>query len=206
VVTVEIRRFELDAKQRDLLVELEHVKTDHPELAVALIDRVSQETIDRLGRSGVTMTDAPRIATYPLEPFELRVGGDCSYVASFDLVSIEGIGRIADPVIKTVFEGLTIQGRVVAVPGMEWKETPFALRLEVEASVLKRPMAKSKTDIGEIQLPELKHATIATTVAGTVGGSFLLGGVPKPSFDPKDEGKRIYLLVTVGAPIPSSGK
>jgi hypothetical protein len=143
---------------------------------------------------------APSITSFELDPFDVRIGSEIAYVSGFDLVAIEGLGKIADPVIKTLFEGISITGRVVAAPGMAPKETPFALRLEVETAVLKRPIPTAKCDAGTIQLPETRQATIQTTVAGTIGGTFLVGGVPKPSFDEPDADRRIYVLVKVIGP------
>lgn len=197
LVTVELRGFELDAKQRRLLVDLEDPGAAGDEFAIARIQHVAQETIERLRVMTVVL---PTVTAVQIEPFDVRIVNECSYVSKYDLVAIEGIGRIADPVVKTVAEGLTIQGRVVAAPGMDWKDTPFAIRLEIENAILKRPIQTVKTDLGEIQLPELKHATISTTVAGSVGRSFLVGGVPKATFDEKESDKRLYFLVTVGAP------
>jgi hypothetical protein len=49
-------------------------------------------------------------------------------------------------------------------------------------------------------MPEVKSATIATTLAGTTGRALLVGGVAKPSFDEELARRKLYLLVTVGAP------
>jgi len=199
-VTVEFRMLELDAAQRQLLVELENKDAKDDPLAAAQITQVAPATLERLLAAGASVMAAPSITSFELDPFDVRIGSEIAYVSGFDLVAIEGLGKIADPVIKTLFEGISITGRVVAAPGMAPKETPFALRLEVETAVLKRPIPTAKCDAGTIQLPETRQATIQTTVAGTIGGTFLVGGVPKPSFDEPDADRRIYVLVKVIGP------
>ncbi len=65
---------------------------------------------------------------------------------------------------------------------------------------MRRPFSTQKTDLGTIQLPEVKRASIASTVAGTTGRPILIGGVPRPTFDDKAPPKKIWILASVGAP------
>jgi hypothetical protein len=198
-VVVELRLFELDAAQRARFAKgdaKEAVGADAAEAVETAVLTLPPEQAAELARSAKSM-QSPRISTFPLQPFEAFTGDEISYVAGLEQVSIEGIGTIADPVVKQIRDGVTVRGRAVAVAGAEGEKAPCALRLEIEVTALKRPIEQQKCDLGVLQLPEVKRATIATTVAGRVRTPFLVGGVPKPTFDAKEGDRRLYALVTV---------
>jgi len=164
-------------------------------------------TLDELGEllsdPETNVVAAPAITTLDLDAVRVDVGEQLAYVANFKSIAIEGLGTIADPEVRTIHEGVLIRARgVVAstLPGLD--PPPYALRLVVEMTALRRPIATQKTPLGTLQLPELKHATISTTIAGTTDRVVLIGGIQKPSFDPVFAQTRIYALVKVGPPRP----
>ncbi len=198
-VEVEMSAFWLDADGREELEEFVEkesgTKVDgnvvtmlRPELVARFVAR--GEKIDSLAM--------PRIVVMPLERFELSTGSEVAYVAGFDQVTIEGIGSLIDPVVKTLHEGLRLDGRALTsapLPGLA--EPPFALQVTLDVAKLHRPIAMAKTDLGVVQLPEIRHASFSTTIAGTIGTTFVLGGMPAPRLEGDGAEPRLYLLVTV---------
>ncbi|MBL8844004.1 MAG: hypothetical protein JNL90_20945 [Planctomycetes bacterium] len=144
----------------------------------------------------------PKVIVRPLERFEARSGDELSYVANFEQVAIEGVGTIIDPVIKTLFEGISFDG--IAIGGGDdggddgsaagGGAVPYALNFTFRSSVLKRPIATIASPLGAIQLPELLHAEVKATVAGFSDRWLLVGGIPTPGADAKAK-RALYLFV-----------
>lgn len=140
---------------------------------------------------------SPKVVVAPLRPFEVSLAEQISYVSGYETVAIEGLGTIADPVVKTLREGLVVEGMAIAGAPQLDGSGPFGLRVSLRTTVMKRPIATAKTDLGTIQMPELRHADVTTTLAGSSASSAIVGGIPIPSFDEKDDGRRYYVVVTV---------
>lgn len=201
---VEVRVLDLDHAAQMLLEQFAAARAADA-AAVPLSPPVSNPTpaeIERLlAHEGTQVVAAPSLLTPELDGFEVEIAVPIAYVEGHSLRSIEGIGTITEPVIKEARPGTRVRGRCVETVGTPGAEPPlFALRLEVELSVLKKPIAQQTTELGTIQLPELKRAMISTTVAGSAGRPLLIGGVPRPAFDEEGATHRLYVLVTVGAP------
>ena len=199
VIPIEIRILELDEDARKLVAKLEKAGSA---ASLSTVTTLGSKTIESLIASdGCTMLGVPRLSLLQLDHAEVTTGDHASYVASYDLVAIEGAGTIADPVVKTIEVGSKIEVRAAVAAGINPKDAPtFALRVEFTHSDFKRPIAQVKTDVGMIQLPEVKTATLGSTIAGTVGSPILVGGSPRPRFGDEDDDVRLYLRVTVGAP------
>lgn len=204
VVTVRIRLLDLDDAARRLLMELEKIDSAKAEQQLPQVVTVLPTTIDRLLASdGCNLLDAPSVTTLPLDAFELDTGDEVSCVTDYDAVAIEGMGRVAVPIVKKIHCGTRIEGRAVVASGLETTEPPpFALRIEITDSVLKRPIETAKSDLGVFQLPRVAMTTITSTVAANAGATVLIGGIPKQSFEANGPSRYLYALVTVGASAP----
>lgn len=213
-LTVGLRVLELDVAAQALLEGFTAGRADAANgvttaPTTAPVSSPTHEELERLlAHPGTRVLAAPSVVTPELDGFEVEIAVPTAYVASLVVKSIEGIGTVAEPVIKEARPGTRVRGRCVEAPGtfgaiggaIGGAAPPFALRLEVEVAELKKPIAVEKTELGTIQLPELKRAMISTTVAGAAERPLLIGGVPKPAFDAVEATHRLYVLVTVGAP------
>jgi hypothetical protein len=199
---IEVRQLALDAAALQRVKGIAAAHATNGGLPTSPLVLPTQDELDQLlADPGTTVLDVPSLVTPQLDDFEIDLVEELSYIANFELIAIEGMGTIADPVVKTLKHGTTLRGRCVsaaATPGAD--AVSYALRVEVEVAEVKKPIATLKTELGTIQLPEVKSATIASTIAGTTGRAVLVGGVPMPTFDEAAPSKTLYLLVTVGAP------
>ena len=204
-IPIEVRQLALSDSALLRLKQFASARTPDGAVATQVVLPKPEEVEALLAEPGIDLLCMPRITVAQLDDFEIAATEEFSYIANFELTAIEGMGTIADPVIKTVKQGTTLHGRCVtgaATP--DGAAAPYALRLELEVAEVKRPFATQKTETGTIQLPEVKSATIATTLAGTTRRAVLVGGVPMPKFDEKAAPRTLYLLVTVGPPEPAA--
>ncbi len=194
-LSVEVAIFELDQDDRQHLVdfvrphgvtlERDRASQVDPKLFFAFIEH---------NRSSRLVT--PKVVTKSLTRYVATAGTSVSYVSALDQVSIEGIGTVVDPVIKQLFEGFEIDAIGVAMETIGTVPAPYALKLKTRMTAIKRPIETVKTDFGVIQMPETRHTEFSTTIAGFLGTPVIVGGVPRPGFDGKDD-VRLYLMVTV---------
>ena len=196
MVEVETRFLSLDASQRAELAKATGATGDGNAATDVFVPDVA--AVERFVAAHPSVVlKGPKVVAAPLRPFEVSLAEQLSYVSGYESVAIEGLGTIADPVVKTVREGLVVEGMAITgAPEREGGE-PFALRLSLRTTVVKRPIASAATDLGTIQLPETRHADVTSLLAGYSGSTAIVGGIPVPSFDEKDDGKRWYVLVTV---------
>lgn len=197
-LNVDVAIYELDGADRAALEKYVHEHGGSaPEGGVA--SQVDPKLfLEFIQRRRTNQLSTPNIITRPLEPYAMTAGSSISYVAGHDQVVIEGIGTIADPVIKQLFEGIELGGVGVAMESIGTMRAPYALKLQTRMTVLKRPIDTVKSDAGMVQLPETRHTEFGTTIAGFLGSPVIVGGVPRPGFDGKDD-VRLYLMVTVKA-------
>jgi hypothetical protein len=209
VLSIEMQLLDLDDEGRALVAERSEDEwkkamsvgaarpADRPDFTT-----VTQETLDLLvEKKRCNLLAAPTLTVLPLDVAEMRTTEQLNYVADFESIAIEGMGTISDPVVKKLEIGTKVELRAVAATGLFSREpTLFALRVVMEHSVLKRPIATQKTDLGVIQLPEVKTAKIASTLVASAGSRVLLGGVPVPAFDGKEGDRWLYLVVHVREP------
>ena len=194
-LSIEVAIYELDADDREELAE--YVTPHGGKVDGRNASQVDPKLfLDFIAKRHTNQLTSPRIVTAPLVGYEVSAGSLVAYVAGMDQVAIEGLGTIADPVIKQLFEGLVISGVGVAMESIGTMPAPYALKLQTHLTVLKRPIATVQSDIGTVQLPETRHTDFGTTIAGFLGSPVIVGGVPKPNFDGDDE-TRLYLMVTV---------
>ena len=198
-VEVEMSAFWIDEDGREELEEFVEEQSG-TKVDGNVVTMLAPELVARFVARGeqVDAMMVPRLIVNPLERFEVSTGSEVAYVASFDQVTIEGIGTIVDPVVKTLREGVALDGYALAsapLPGLA--EPPFALQVTLDVAKLRRPIETAKTDLGVIQLPEVSHASFSTTIAGSLGATFVVGGVPSPRLEGEGEARRLYLLVTV---------
>jgi hypothetical protein len=201
-LTIEVRLLELDPKAQELLKGFAQTRgPDSESTGSPVLNPTADELARLLAEPGTTERRTEQVVCAALDPFTLEVGQQVSCITNYKSVVIEGFGTIADPEIQTIHDGDVVRGRgIVAVGAPGDDPPPYALRLVVEMKALKRPIDTLKTPLGVIQLPELKHATISTTIAGTVDRPLLIGGIGKPSFDAADARTKIYALVKVRSP------
>lgn len=198
-VEVEMSAFWIDEEGREELEEFVE-KESGTNVDGNVVTMLQSDLVARFVARGkqVEAMVVPRLIVNPLERFEVSTGSELAYVAGFDQVTIEGIGTILDPMVKTLREGLALDGYALAsapLPGLA--EPPFALQLSLDLAKLRRPIETVKTELGVIQLPEIGHSSFSTTIAGSLGATFVVGGAPIPALDDGGEERRLYLLVTV---------
>jgi hypothetical protein len=105
------------------------------ESASATISTLSKDGVAKLvAHAGCKTIDHPNLVALQLDPFSVHMGSEVSYVAGIEQVAIEGVGHIADPVVKTVKEGTLVEGRALVARASDRPDVPplFAARIEVQ--------------------------------------------------------------------------
>jgi hypothetical protein len=196
-IEVETQLLTLDPAQRAELEKMRSVARGEP----ATIADSFQPDVPAVQRFVAAhpscVVKSPKVVVAPLRPFEVALGEQISYIAAIESVAIEGIGTIADPVVKTVREGLVVTGMAIAGAPQPDGGEPFALIVSMQTTVVKRPIATAKAYLGTIQMPEVATADMKFTLVGSSGSARMIGGIPVPSFDEKEDDRRHYVLVTV---------
>ena len=123
------------------------------------------------------VVQAPKLIMYPCARANIAVLNQMAYIQSWHLETVEpGAQVIADPQVARIQEGLTLDARVVPLPGNR-----FGAEVRVSACQIQRPIPTRKVRLGdangrevEISEPQVKTARFESTVALVDGGSVVL--------------------------------
>ena len=139
---------------------------------------------------------------YPCAGANISALNQVAYIQSWQLETVEpGAQVIADPQVARIQEGLTLDARVVPLPGNR-----LGAEVRVCACQIQRPIPTRKVRLGdangrevEISEPQVKTARFESTVALVDGGSVVL------VTQDVDPAKDLAAVVTVRR-IESAGK
>lgn len=130
-VQVEVRVLELDESAQQRLASFAAARgVDGTPAPTQALTPTANELEDLLADPGTTVVAVPKVTVFQLDEFEVEIVDQFSYIANFELTAIEGMGTIADPIIKQVKQGVSVHGRCVAAAAPAGETaTPYALRL-----------------------------------------------------------------------------
>jgi len=137
----------------------------------------ASELKELITKAGGEVVQAPKLIMFPCAGANIAVLNEMAYVQSWQLETVEpGAQVIADPQVARIQEGLTLDARVVPLPGNR-----FGAEVRVCACQIQRPIPTRKVRLGdakgtevEISEPQVKTARFESTAALVDGGSIVL--------------------------------
>lgn len=124
----------------------------------------------------IEQVTAPHVLVANTARSNLTVTNQLAYIQDFDIEIAQG-ASIADPVIKTIQDGVVLDVRPVVSADRRF----ITLEMRPSVATLKRPIKEITTGLASassvtVQLPELEIQRLRTTVPIPDGGTILLGG------------------------------
>jgi hypothetical protein len=164
------------------------------------------ELKELLTKAGGEVVQAPKLLMFPCGRANIAVLNEMAYIQSWQLETVEpGAQVIADPQVARIQEGLTLDARVVPLPGNR-----FGAEVRVSACQIQRPIPTRKVRLEgangrevEISEPQVKTARFESTVALVDGGSVVL---VTQDVDPAKDLAAVITVRRVEAPRAETGK
>jgi hypothetical protein len=151
--------------QRDIAVALQREAGKLRDVTVLAAGHSTSKFLAALqGRADVPKVVEQHLTARMLQQAELRTVDQTAYVRDFD-VQVQNGAVIADPVIGTVEDGISLQA--VAMP---LENGTLGLSLDLSSAVLTRPIPTFTTNLGvgadiTIQLPHVRQAGLEAAMA-----------------------------------------
>lgn len=150
-------------------LSLQYAFLDDTEVEVVLRAVSKQERSEQI--------DAPRLTIYNNSRANMSFLRQLSYIKDFD-VEIAQAAAVANPVIGTVYDGVSLDVRPVVDSDLKF----ITMELRPSVVTLQQPIPTFTTTLGvgqpiSIQLPEVTLQRVRTTVTMPDGGTMMLGGM-----------------------------
>ncbi|MEY2716157.1 MAG: hypothetical protein RIT24_2500 [Planctomycetota bacterium] len=121
--------------------------------------------------------EAPRLLIYNNTRANMHVLNEISYIKDFEVEIAQAAG-VANPVIGTVYDGVSLDVRPVVDSDLKF----ITMELRPTVMTLNRPIPNFTTTLGvgqpiSIQLPEVSLQRVRTTVTLPDGATMMLGGM-----------------------------
>jgi tetratricopeptide (TPR) repeat protein len=121
--------------------------------------------------------EAPRLLIYNNTRASMHVLNEVSYIKDFEVEIAQAAG-VANPVIGTVYDGVSLDVRPVVDSDLKF----ITMELRPTVMTLNRPIPNFTTTLGvgqpiSIQLPEVALQRVRTTVTLPDGATMMLGGM-----------------------------
>lgn len=121
--------------------------------------------------------EAPRLLIYNNTRASMHVLNEISYIKDFEVEIAQAAG-VANPVIGTVYDGVSLDVRPVVDSDLKF----ITMELRPTVMTLSRPIPNFTTTLGvgqpiSIQLPEVALQRVRTTVTLPDGATMMLGGM-----------------------------
>ena len=130
----------------------------------------------------ITIVNAPRLTIYNRQRANLSIINQIAYVKDYD-TEVAQTAFIADPLIDIVQDGLTLDVR----PTVSYDRKYVTIDLQPTVATVTRPMRTFTTALGglsqpvEIEMPEVKVQSAASTVTVPDNGWVVIGGLRRVS-------------------------
>jgi hypothetical protein len=148
-------------------------------LQYAFLDDVEVEAVLRAvsKQERSEQIEAPRLLIYNNTRASMHVLQEISYIKDFE-VEIAQAAAVANPVIGTIYDGVTLDVRPVVDSELKF----ITMELRPTVMTLQLPVTNFTTTLGigqpiSIQLPEVTLQRVRTTVTLPDGATMLLGGM-----------------------------
>ena len=139
---------------------------------------LAKDALDKAGAALQTAKDArkvtaPRLAVRSFQVGSIFVGDKISYIRDFE-IKPSPTGKIADPVVDTVWDGTEVK---IAVARQD--QDQLMLQCDVTVQKVEQPIAEFKTTLGvgtplSIQLPQVSSVRLNQKAVAPDGGGVLL--------------------------------
>ncbi len=142
----------------------------------AIMDRSRAEVLQRdLEQRGISILTAPKLLTEPLQAGSISVLHTFAYVKDWELRTVQpGDQRIADPIIETLHEGLTLETRATPLGS-----STFGVEVELELASVEQPFPTREVVLApglpavQIALPSVTNVGLDTQLSIDAGQSVL---------------------------------
>ena len=148
-------------------------------LQYAFLDDVEVEAVLRAvsKQERSEQIEAPRLLIYNNTRASMHVLNEISYIKDFEVEIAQAAG-VANPVIGTVYDGVSLDVRPVVDSDLKF----ITMELRPTVMTLSRPIPNFTTTLGvgqpiSIQLPEVALQRVRTTVTLPDGATMMLGGM-----------------------------
>ena len=148
-------------------------------LQYAFLDDVEVEAVLRAvsKQERSEQIEAPRLLIYNNTRASMHVLNEISYIKDFEVEIAQAAG-VANPVIGTVYDGVSLDVRPVVDSDLKF----ITMELRPTVMSLSRPIPNFTTTLGvgqpiSIQLPEVALQRVRTTVTLPDGATMMLGGM-----------------------------